>query len=86
MLERYKRAACSSEGTGISLSICYAFLLVLSVFWFPKTNPDVQRFGTLLSFCLGINYNELIVNTFGSRSTNVGQLQKYATRAKLLVC
>ena len=86
MLERYKTAACSSEATGISLSICYAFWLVLSVFCFPKTNPNIQRFGTLLSFCLGINYNELIVNTFGSRSTSVGQVQKYAARAKLFVC
>ena len=86
MLERYKTASCSSEATGISLSICYAILLVLSVFCFPKTNPNIQRFRTLLSFCLGINYNELIVNTFGSRSTSVGQLQKYAARAKLFVC
>ena len=41
---------------------------------------------TLLSFCLGINYNEFIMNDFGSRMTSVGQLQKYAARAKLFVC
>ena len=84
MLERHKTAACSSEA--ISLSICYDILLVLSVFCFPKTNPNIQRFRTLLSFCLGINCNELIVNAFCSRSTNVGRLKKYAARAKLFVC
>ena len=60
MLERYKMAACSSEA--ISLSICYAILLVLSVFCFLKTNPNVQRFRTLLSFCLGIEKQKLIHN------------------------
>ena len=54
MFKRYKTAACSRS----SLSICYAILLVLSVFCFPKTNPNIQRFRTLLSFCLGINYSE----------------------------
>ena len=58
----------------ISLSICYALLLVLSVFCFPQTDSNIQRFRTLLSFSLGINYNEFIMNAFGSRSTSVGQL------------
>ena len=54
MFKRYKTAACSRS----SLSICYAILLVLSVLCFPKTNPNIQRFRTLLSFCLGISYNK----------------------------
>ena len=68
MLERYKTATCSSEA--ISLSICYTILLVLSMFCFPGTNPNIQRFRrTLLYFCLGINYNEFIMNAFSSRPT-----------------
>ena len=51
MLERYKTASCSSEA--ISLFICYAILLVLSVFCFPKTNLNIQSFRTVLSFYLG---------------------------------
>ena len=63
MLERYKTAACLSEA--ISLSICYnAILLLLSVFCSPKTNANMQSFRTLLLFCLGINYNEFIMNAF----------------------
>ena len=83
MLERYKTAACSSEA--ISLSIRYGILLALSEFCFPKTNPNIQRFRSLLSFCLGISYIEFIINAFGSRLTSVGQLQKYAARAKLFL-
>ena len=30
--------------------------------------------------------NEFIMNAFGSRSTSVGHLRKYASRAKLFVC
>ena len=30
--------------------------------------------------------NEFIMNAFGSQSTRVGQLQKYASCAKLFVC
>ena len=33
-----------------------------------------------------ITYNEFIMNEFGSGSTSVGQMQKYAVRAKLFVC
>ena len=76
---------------GCLLQWCYFFVHTLryfagfSVFYFPKTNPNIQRFRTFLLFCLGIDYDEFIMNAFGSRSTSVGQLQKYATRAKLFV-
>ena len=66
--------------------ICYAILLVLNVFCFRKPTQIIyRRFRTLHSFCPGINYNEFIMNDFGSRSTSVGQLQKYAASAKLLI-
>ena len=56
----------------------------LALVFFPKADSNIQRFRTLLSFCLGINYNKFIMNAFGSRSTSVGQLQKYAARASPL--
>ena len=34
----------------------------LSVFCFPKTNPNIQRFRTLSSFFHGIDYDEFFVN------------------------
>ena len=72
MFKRYKTAACSRS----SLSICYAILLVLSVLCFPKTNPNIQRFRTLLSFCLGINYNEFYEWRLSQLYTQLLQLRK----------
>ena len=59
----------------------------LSVFCSVSENqPKYTQVSNFLSFCLGIDSDEeFIMNAFDSRSTSIGQLQKYAARAKLLV-
>ena len=76
-------APCSDA---ISLSICYAILLVLACSVFRKPTQVHRGFELFFhSALIGIDYDEFIMNAFGSRSTSVGQLQKYAARAKLFV-
>ena len=74
---------------GCLLQWCYFFIhmllyfALLSVFCFPKTNPNIRRFWSFLSFYLGIDYGEFIVSAFGSQSLSVGQLQLESNCNKL---
>ena len=67
------------------LATMLRYFVGLSVFCFPKTNTNIQRSRTFLSFCLGIDYDEFVMNAFGSRWKSVGQLQKYGARTKLFI-